>query len=108
MEKKLLKIPKGWTIEKLDIGEEEINVYIRPYKKKLAVCSGCGAVHKEGYHSSSVIKARDLPAAGRIVYVHVTKRKYRCPVDGEIHVEHVSWLKKTKDIPLDFLKKFIV
>ena len=108
MEKKLLKIPKGWTIEKLDIGEDEINVHVRPYKKKLAVCSGCGAIHKDGYHGSAVSRARDLPIMGVKVYIHVTKRKYRCPVDGVIYVEQVFWLKKTKDIPIDFLKKFIV
>lgn len=105
MEKELFGIPKDYTIEKKEFNETEIHVYVRPHKRKLAICSGCGSVHKEGYHSSSVVKARDLPVAGRKVYWHVTKRKYRCPVDGKIYVEHVDWLKKRKDIPADFPKR---
>lgn len=107
MDRKLLKIPKGYTMEKVDIGEEEIHIKIRPYKRKIAICSGCGSEHKEGYHSSSEIKVRDLPVVGRKVCLHVTKRKYKCPVDGRIYVEHVEWMKKKEDIPLDLLKRFI-
>lgn len=105
MEKDIFGIPKDYTITKRKFSEAEIHIYIRPHKRRPAICSGCGDVHKAGFHSSSVVKARDLPVAGRKVYWHVTKRKYRCPVDGQIHIEHVSWLKKTKDTPLDFLRK---
>ena len=108
MSKKIFGIPKDYTITKQEINETEIHVYIRPHKRKSATCSGCGSIHKEGYHSSSEAKARDLPVAGRNVYWHVTRRKYRCPVDGKIYVERIDWLKKTKDLPTDFQKKRIV
>ena len=108
MYRKLLKIPEGYKVEKIEVIEEEIHVQMRPYKRKAAICSGCGSVHKKGYHSSTVTKARDLPSGGQVVYLHVTKRKYRCPADGKIYVEQVEWLKKKKELPLDLLKKFIV
>lgn len=108
MHRKLLNIPEGYKIEKIDLGEEEIHVQVRPYKRKPAICSGCGSVHKTGYHSSVVTRAQHLPSGGHRVYLHVTKRKYRCPNDGRIYVEQVGWLKKTKELPLDLLKKFIV
>ncbi len=108
MEKELLDIPKDYTITKREFSDTEFHIHVRPHKRKLAVCSGCGVVHKEGYHSSSVVIARNLPFSGRKSYLHVTRRKYRCPVDGRIYVEHVDWLKKTKDIPQDLPKKSIV
>ena len=108
MEKELFGIPKDYMIERREFTETEIHIYLRPHKRRAAICSGCGFVHREGYHSSSVVKARDLPVAGRKVYWHVTKRKYRCPVDGKIYVERIEWLKKTKELPLSFLKKSIV
>lgn len=54
------------------------------------------------------MKVRDLPVIGRKVYLHVLKRKIRCPVDNRIYVEHLDWSKKKEDIPLDLLKRFIV
>lgn len=94
MIKEVFHIPKDYTIERKEFKEKEVHIYVRPHKRKPAVCSGCGSIHKEGYHSSSVVTARDLPLIDRKVYLHVTKRKYRCPVDGRIYVEHVEWLKK--------------
>ena len=106
--RQLLRIPEGYKIEKIDFNEEEINVKLRPYKRKLFVCSGCKEVHKNGYHSSEEIKVMDLPVVGRRVYLHVLKRKYRCPRDGKIYVEELDWAKKKEDIPIDLLKRFIV
>lgn len=105
MEKKLFGIPRDYTIQNREFTETEIHLYVRPHKRKSAICSGCGKIHKEGYHSSSVVKALDLPVAGRKVYWHVTRRKYRCPVDGKIYVEHIDWLKKRVDIRPDIAKK---
>ena len=107
MEKEIFHIPKDYTIEKREFKETELHMHIRPHKRKSAVCSGCGSVHKEGYHSSLVVIARDLPSIGRKVYLHVTKRKYRCPVDGRIYVEHVDWLKKREDTLPDFAKRLL-
>jgi transposase len=83
-------------------------INIKPYKRRVATCSGCGSKHKDGFHSSTKITVRDLPVVDRRVYLHVTKRKYRCPVDGKIYVEELDWVKKKEDIPLDLLRKFIV
>jgi len=108
MDRKLLDVPKGYTVEKIDVLEDEIHISIRPYKRNTAICSGCGSKHQDGYHSSDKVKVRDLPVFGKKVYLHVTKRKYRCPKDEKIYVEELGWAKKKGDIPLDFLKKFIV
>ena len=108
MEKEIFGIPRDYAIEKREFTETEVHLYVRPHKRKPAICSGCGQLHKEGYHSSAVVKARDLPVAGRKVYWHVEKRKYRCPANGRIYVEHVDWLKKREDTRPDFAKKFFV
>ena len=60
MEKELLDIPKDYTITKREFSDTEFHIHVRPHKRKLAVCSGCGFVHKEGYHSSSVVMKADL------------------------------------------------
>ena len=104
----LLNILKEYKVTKIEQNDESLNIHIEPYKKKKAICSGCLEEHVEGYHGFEIVKARDLPAVGRKTYLHVKKRKYRCPKDGKIHVENIDWLKKKEDIPIDLLKKFIV
>ena len=106
--KQILKIPRGYKIMRFEEMPEGLNVYIEPYKNKKAVCSGCGEIHKKGYHGGEEMKVRDLPAGGRKIYLRVSKRRYLCPKDGKIHVEHLEWVKKKEDIPIDLLKKFIV
>lgn len=106
--KQLLRIPHGYKMTRFEETPETLEIYIEPYKNKKAVCSGCGEIHKEGYHGTEEMKVRDLPAGGRKIYLHVSKRRYRCPKDGKIHIEHIEWAKKKEDIPLDLLKKFIV
>lgn len=106
--KQILKIPTGYKIIRFEETPETLEIYIEPYKNKKAVCSGCGKIHKEGYHGVEEMKVRDLPSGGRKVYLHVSKRRYLCPEDGRIYVEHIEWVKKKEDIPIDLLKRFIV
>jgi transposase len=106
--RRLLNIPRQYKTTKFEETDETLEIYIEPYKNKKAVCSGCGETHKEGYHGTEIMKVRDLPAGGRKVYWHVSKRRYRCPKDGKIYVEHIDWIKKKEDIPIDLLKMFIV
>ena len=106
--RELLNIPKGYKIIKIDQSAESIEIHIEPYKKKKAVCSGCGQEHVKGYHGFETIKVRDLPAVGRKVHLHVNKRRYECPKDGKIYVEQIDWIKKKEDIPIDLLKMFTV
>jgi len=106
--KQILDIPHGYKMTRIEKTHDALDVHIEPYKKKKAICSGCGEIHKEGYHGIEVIKVRDLPAGGRKIYLHVSKRRYRCPKDGRIYVEHIKWMKKKEDIPIDLLKRFIV
>ena len=106
--KQLLNIPSGYKITRFEETPDTIEIYIEPYKNKKMICSGCGKMHKEGYHGTELMKVRDLPSGGRKVYLHVNKRRYRCPKDGKIYVEYIEWAKKKEDIPIDLLKKFIV
>ena len=104
----LLNIPKSYKVTKIESNPESLDIHIEPYKRKKAICSGCLQEHEEGYHGFETTKARDLPAGGRKVYLHVKKRMYRCPKDGKIYVEYVEWLKKKEDIPIALLKMFTV
>ena len=105
--KKLLNIPTGYKIIKIHENEEELNITIEPYKRKKAICSGCGKFHAQGFHGTKIVKVRDLPIVGRKVYLHVIKRRYKCPVDEKIYNEEIDWLKKKEDIPKDLLLKYI-
>ena len=89
----LINMP-GYVVEEvLEITETKLQVLMRPKKKFLPVCSHCGQTHKSGYHSSIIVIAEDQPISGRRVYLHIRKRKHRCPVDGKVHVESTPWLK---------------
>ena len=105
----LLNIPEGYKITKIDgdKNKDEFNIHIEPYKRKKGICSGCGKTHEETKHGIKIVKARDLPVCGKAVYLHVTKKRYRCPIDGRIYIEEIEWLKKKDDIPEGMLKKYI-
>ena len=91
---KLLNIPGYKVTEIISITEDEMHLRLEAYKRKKAVCSGCGEIHEEGYHSEKEVVIEDLPISDRRVYLHIKKRLYRCPKDGRIYVEKISWLKK--------------
>ena len=90
---KLLNFPE-YKVVFSEINDEEINVHLEPYKKKVSICSSCKKIHpNQSVHSTRVSRVRDLDITGRKVFLHVLKRKYRCPEDGRIHIELIPWLK---------------
>jgi transposase len=91
--KKLLNIP-GYKITDASLFDTEIHLHLEPYKKRKPLCPQCGEEHRGGYHSSQWTEAQDLPISGKRVYLHIRKRRYRCPQDGKIHTEDIPWLKK--------------
>ena len=91
--KKLLNIP-GYKITDASVTDAEIHIHLKPHKKRMQICSQCGEPHTKGYHGSQWTQAEDLPISERQVYLHIRKRRYRCPWDGRIHTEEIPWLKK--------------
>ena len=91
--KKLLNIP-GYKITDATLFDTEIHLHLEPYKKRKPLCPQCGEEHRAGYHSSQWTEAEDLPISGKRVYLHIRKRRYRCPRDGKILTEDIPWLKK--------------
>ncbi len=91
--KKLLNIPE-YTITDVSLSPGRIDIYLRPHRRSKPHCSHCKEVHTKGYHSSQWTEAQDLPISGKRVYLHIQKRRYRCPKDGKIHTEDIPWLKK--------------
>jgi transposase len=85
---------RGYQVEKvLKFTDEEIHLLMRPQKNMVATCSKCGKTHDKGFHSWSTVIAEDQGISGRRVFLHIKKRKHRCPEDGKVHVEHTPWLK---------------
>lgn len=82
-----------YKILKVDERDGEIHIRIRPYKRKKAKCSHCGRIHTSKPHSHKEVVAEDLRLFGKRVYLHVIKRRYRCPEDRRLHVETIEWLK---------------
>ena len=91
--KKLLNIPE-YTITDVSLSSGRIDIYLRPYRRSKPQCSHCKEVHTKGYHSSQWTEAEDLPISGKRVYLHIRKRRYRCPGDGKTHTEDIPWLKR--------------
>lgn len=90
--RKLLNIPE-YKVEKVDSSEDCIHVWLKPYKRNRPVCSGCGKVHNQGYHSIKEVVVRDQSLGRMKTYLHVPKRMCRCTEDDHIHVEEINWLK---------------
>jgi len=92
--RKALNIPQYKITEIISENDKEIHIRLEPYQRKVFVCSGCGEVHKIGYHGIEESVVEDLALFERRVYLHVVKRRYRCPQDNRIHIEEVPWVKK--------------
>ncbi len=90
---KIINMPGYMVEEVLKFTDTEMHLLMRPKKNMVAICSYCGQPHTGGYHSSDTVLAEDQPISGRRVFLHIKKRKHRCPTDGKIHVEHTPWLK---------------
>lgn len=90
---RVLDLPKYRVIQILSETDQEIHIELAPYKRLQLVCSGCGQSHEKGRHGRITVVVEDLRIAGRRVYLHVIKRRGKCPMDGCIYVEAVSWIK---------------
>ncbi len=91
--RKLLKIPYFKVTEIISINDEEVHIKLEPYRRRLAVCSGCGKKHR-GFHSHDEVIVQDKAIINLRVYLHIVKRRYRCPEDKSIRTEEILWLKK--------------
>ena len=85
--------------------DKEIHIKLEPYKRKPFVCSGCGQVHKIGQHALEESTVEDLSMFEKRVYLHVLKRRYKCPVDNCTHIEEIPWLKKYSRVTKRFAEK---
>ena len=103
--RKGLNIPEYKITGILSETDKEIRLKLEPYKRKPFVCSGCGGVHKIGYHGLEESVVEDLPLFEKRVYLHVIKRRHKCPVDTRIRIEEVSWLKKWSRVTKRFAEK---
>jgi transposase len=88
----LLDVP-GYKIIKIEKSATRIDIWLEPYKRNHGICSGCGKTHKKGFHSSKETTAEDVSLGNVRTYIHVDKRRYRCPHMGRICTEEISWLE---------------
>lgn len=103
--KKRLNIPEYKITDILSETNKEIHIKLEPYKRKKFICSGCGKVHKIGQHGIEKAIVEDLPIFGKRVYLHVTKRRYKCPTDKNTHIEETAWLKKWSRVTKRFAEQ---
>lgn len=89
-----LKIPEFKIEEIIAEDEESIHIEIRAYKYKKFICSGCGKKHEGSIHGLTKVVVEDRRLINQRVYLHVIKRRKRCPEDGRTHVEQIEWLPK--------------
>lgn len=103
--RKRLNIPEYKITDILLETAKEIHIKLEPYKKKEFICSGCGQVHKIGYHGQEETVVKDLGIFGKLVYLHVTKRRHVCPIKDRTHVEEIPWLKKWSRVTKRFAEQ---
>lgn len=102
---KSLNLPE-YKIEKIiEQKSEEIHIEIRAYKRKKFICSECGEVHEGKNHGFTKVVVEDCGIINQRVYLHVIKRRQKCPKDGKIHVEKIEWLKKRSTVTKRYAKQ---
>lgn len=103
--KKRLNIPEYKITDILSETDKEIHIKIEPYKRKKFICSGCGQVHKIGQHGIEEVIAEDLPIFEKRTYLHIVKRRYKCPADKSTRIEETPWLKKWSRVTKRFAEQ---
>lgn len=88
-----LNLPQYRVTKILFMTGQELRIEAVPYKRKPLVCSGCGKIHQHGRHGITKTVVEDLRITGRRVFLHLVKRRVRCPEDRCIHVEALDWIK---------------
>lgn len=91
--RKLLNIPEFKVTKIISESSQEIHIRLEAYKRRGSICPVCGEHHTLGYHGSIEVVVEDRPLCEKRTYLHVIKRRYRCPASGCIHVESIDWLK---------------
>jgi transposase len=87
-----LSLPE-YKVTDIQDGLIRLRIQVEPYKHKKFICSKCGEIHAGKVNSLKEVTVEDLKLFGKRVQLVVTKRRMRCPQDGKLHVEHVSWVK---------------
>lgn len=82
-----------YKITKVHRESMALRIHVEPYKRKKFVCSQCQTVHVGKINSRKDVTVEDLKIFGKRVWLIVTKRRMRCPLDGQLHVELVDWVK---------------
>lgn len=103
--RKIINFPEYKISEIIKITDKEIHLKLEPYKKKKFICSGCKNFHSEGYHSSDEVIVRDLSIGEKMVFIHVIKRRFRCPTKEMICIEFLPWLEKYSRVTNRFAKQ---
>lgn len=103
--RRALNIPEYKITEVVSETDSEIHLRLEPYKRNSFVCSGCGKTHKIGYHGIEESVVEDLPIFGKRTFLHVIKRRYRCPEDRRTHIEEISWIKKWSRVTKRFAEQ---
>src|SRR3990167_10846537 len=85
--KKALNITGYKIVKIISENDKEVHLRVEPHKRKEFICSGCGQVHKIGYHGIEETVAEDLGIFGKRVYLHVIKRRHNCPTNNRTHLD---------------------
>ena len=89
----LLNIP-GYKIKRIiSKTKQAIHIEILPYKRNYGKCSGCGQIHRKGFHGWKLTTAEDNKLGKQRVFLHIPKRRYTCSEDGQIHTEEIEWIE---------------
>lgn len=103
--RKILEIANYKITKVIKHTKEEMHLKLEPYQNNIAQCSGCGRGHLFGHHSSIEAIVEDLPISEKRVFLHITKRRYRCPEDDTIRTEEIPWLRKNSRITKRYEKQ---
>lgn len=100
----LLNMPEYKIKEIISKTEAEIHIRVEPYKRNKGICSGCSQKHNTP-HSIREMTAEDLKLGQRRVFLHIPKRRYKCPKDGKFHTEEIPWIELGARTTKAFAKK---
>jgi len=98
-----LNLP-NYKITKVHRESTALRIHVEPYKRKKFVCSQCQTIHVGKINSRKDVTVEDLKIFGKRVWLIVRKRRMRCPLDGQLHVELVDWVKPRARVTNRFAK----
>jgi transposase len=83
------------------VGPQRINLFVEP-TLEMAICPDCGQASATLHETSEPQMIRDLAIWGRLCWLRLVPRRFKCATCGDTFVERLVWREPGRDYTLRY------